>query len=212
MEQAASANLKTITTRLSYPILFNHEPVESCSWCINPLHGLLGLGTVHPLVRDTPSGYIEVSGGHAAEGYLPSRMCVSCTLDRFRIVGCEDHEIHKLEEGVGPSILDAEDAIELSMAGQADWEWCCICPCPAAYGCKRPMEGLNDEEAEIGCGLRLCESCAETMRSECQGDLDMLVAMKMSEAEGREEYEFMIRADADLLTRSGELLRRAAFL
>ncbi|KAL9012288.1 MAG: hypothetical protein Q9173_002944 [Seirophora scorigena] len=212
VEQQSPTDLKAITTRLPQPVLFNHDPPESCSWCTAPLHGLLGLGIVHPLVHDTPSGYIEVSGGHIAEGYLPSRMCVTCTLDRFRIVGCEGHEMHKLDEDAETNRLHAEDAIESFVAGQADWEWCCICPRPAVYGCGTPMEGFDDEEAITGCGLRLCEKCAETMKSDCEGDLETLVAMKMSEAEGREDHESILRADADLFTRNGELLRRAALL
>ncbi|KAI4090746.1 MAG: hypothetical protein LQ344_004526 [Seirophora lacunosa] len=212
VEQQSPTDLKAITTRLPQPVLFNQEPPESCSWCVDPLHGLLGLGIVHPLVHDTPSGYIELSGGHIAEGYLPSRMCVTCTLDRFRIVGCEGHEMHKLDEDAETNRLHAEDALESFVAGQADWEWCCICPRPAVYGCGRPTEGFDDEEAVIGCGLRLCEKCAETITSECEGDLETLVAMKMSEAEGREDHESIVRADADLLTRNGELLRRAALL
>ncbi|KAI4184815.1 MAG: hypothetical protein LQ348_004491 [Seirophora lacunosa] len=212
VEQQSPTDLKAITTRLPQPVLFNQEPPQSCSWCTDPLHGLLGLGIVHPLVHDTPSGYIEVSGGHIAEGYLPSRMCATCTLDRFRIVGCEGHEMHKLDEDAETNRLHAEDALESFVAGQADWEWCCICPRPAVYGCGRPMEGFDDEEAVIGCGLRLCEKCAEAMTSEFEGDLETLVAMKMSEAEGREDHESMVRADADLLTTNGELLRRAALL
>ncbi|KAI4124235.1 MAG: hypothetical protein LQ338_004914 [Usnochroma carphineum] len=204
----------TMTTRLPHPIQFNHEPHESCSWCLDLLHGLLGYGTVHPLVRDTPSGYIEISGGHRSQGYLPSRMCVSCTLDRFQILGCEAHELQTLE-GVNSEGFDPEVVMEALMAGtvsDVEWEWCCVCPNPAVFRCGRAMEGFDGEDGEAGCGLRLCEECAITMAMESGGDLEGLIEKKMKEAEGEEGLEYTVRADAEFLLRKGELLRRAALV
>ncbi|KAL9025237.1 MAG: hypothetical protein Q9196_005906 [Gyalolechia fulgens] len=202
---------KTITTRLPNPILFNHEPASSCSWCIDPLHGLLGFGTVHPLVHDTSSGYMEIRGGHTSQGHLPSRMCVSCTLDRFSILACEQHELRALPGTVDPRTLDLVTVMHFlvpGMAERAEWDWCCVCPSPASYGCCRPHEeGMGDERMgnESGCGLRLCEECAVALVAECRDDLEELVKKKTKE--GKED-EFAVRADAEFLTRGGELLTR----
>lgn len=119
----------------------------------------------------------------------------------------------KLLEGVDPEGFDDERIMEAllpGMAGDVEWEWCSVCPNPAMYGCGRPSDGIDGEEAEVGCGLRLCEYCAVVLASECQGDLEALIVMKMTEAEGEGEdgNDLAVRADADLLLRNGELLRR----
>lgn len=211
----SSTPSKTISTRLPHPILFNHEPFSSCSWCIDPLHGLLGLGTLQPIVFDTPAGYIEISGGHTSQGHSPSRMCVSCTLDRFSILACEKHELRLLGSSMDPGAFDVGNVMQYlvpGMAEKAEWDWCCVCPAPAFYGCCRPHEGglgNASESAEFGCGLRLCEDCAVVLVTECGDDLEDVVKKKLQEGEGD---EFAVRADAEFLTRGGELLRRVGIM
>ncbi|KAL8900876.1 MAG: hypothetical protein Q9207_005472 [Kuettlingeria erythrocarpa] len=208
--KSPSPSTITITTRLPHPIHFNHEPADACSWCLDLLHGLLGFGTLQPVVRDTPAGYIEISGGHTAQGYLPSRMCDGCTLDRFAVICCDGHQMQILE-GANRQEYNSDTVLEALMSGtvgDVEWEWCYVCPRLATYGCGRPND-IRDEMGEgIGCGLRLCDECAIVLASECQGDLDALVAMKMTEG-GDDEDDLAARADADLLLRHGELMRRA---
>lgn len=132
-------------------------------------------------------------------------MCVCCTLDRFAVIGCEAHELQTLE-GAKTQGYNPETVMEALMSGtvaDVEWEWCFVCPGPAMYGCGRP-----NEMEEVGCGLRLCEECAIILASECQGDLEALVVMKMTEG-GEDGNDFALRADADLLLRNGELMRRA---
>lgn len=215
-EQEASTSCsdlyRLITTRLPHPILFNHEPPSSCSWCIDPLHGLLGFGTVQPIVLDTPTGYIEVSDGHTFQGHSPSQMCVSCTLDRFSILACEKHELKALEGCADPGAHDLKIVMQYlapGMADKADWDWCCVCPSLASFECCRPHDEVETAEEnhgqKLGCGLRLCEDCAVTLMTQCRDDLEELVKRKMKDGE---EDEFTVRADAEFLTREGELFRR----
>ncbi|KAL8707318.1 MAG: hypothetical protein Q9220_007630 [cf. Caloplaca sp. 1 TL-2023] len=137
---------KTITTRLPHPILFNYLPIDgdttpSCNFCpaSTSLFPLLGLGTVKPTVVDTIDGYIEVCNGHTSSGgHLPTRMCVSCTLDRLCVVSCAGrHEMKRLEKMGDPGGFEYEKVIGWLVGdddneeggvgeggkGVVDWEW-----------------------------------------------------------------------------------------
>ena len=214
---------KQITTRLAHPISFNFTPshpddTPHCHWCTDILHGLLGLGiltvTVMALTtnngHESSAGYTELDGGHTSLGHLPSRMCPSCTLERFTIIACETHELSLLS--TVPSTPIDQDRIMEVLSGEvkATWEWCSICPSPALYECCRPsslwLADAGEDLESVGCGLKLCEDCAIIL-TECAGNLEEAVWRKMEEA-GAEGNEFAVRADAEFLTRGGELLRR----
>jgi hypothetical protein len=208
---------KVITTRLAHPVTFNYLPSSPsdcsidipCHWCTDPLYGILGLGDLRVEVLDPKdgTGYIELSGGHTAQGHLPSRICSACTLERLMIAACGAHEIEPLEGRADAG--DAEGWMEFLMPGKAEeapFEWCSVCPSPAGFGCcKRQQDGHDpDEEAlgGVGCGLRLCESCAVVLVHECEGSLERLVR-RVREGEG-----WGVRADVEFLLPEGELLRR----
>ncbi|KAL8805338.1 MAG: hypothetical protein Q9182_002012 [Xanthomendoza sp. 2 TL-2023] len=227
---------KTITTRLAHPITFNYIPYSEtdtphCHWCENILHGLLGLGTrtvtvmsiATPSGTETSAGYTELDGGHTSHGHLPSRMCPSCTLDRFTIVACEGHQLSPLPSGTTCNDDDDNDDLIMSvLSGERDsktvaWDWCSICPSAATYTCRRPssiwLENSGEDLETLGCGLMLCGECAGLL-GECGGDLDEVVGRKMREAVagGEEGGELWVRADAEFLTRGGELVRRVPTL
>ncbi|KAL8772434.1 MAG: hypothetical protein Q9209_002385 [Squamulea sp. 1 TL-2023] len=215
---------KTITTRLAHPINFNFTPSNLkdkpyCHWCDNVLHGLLGLGTLTVTVmtmttisgRESTDGYAELDGGHTSFGYLPSRMCHSCTLQRFTIIGCESHDFSMLSLDSSKPIEQDHIVEVLSGQRQAEWEWCSICPSPALYGCCHSscvwLEDAGEDLETVGCGLKLCEECT-VLLTECEGNLEVAVWRKMEEAMGQGN-EYIVRADAEFLTRGGELMRQA---
>ena len=214
--------MKTVTTRLAHPISFNFTPsnigdTPYCHWCTDILHGLLGLGTVTVTVmalttitgHESSAGYTEMEGGHTSHGHLPSRMCPECTLDRFSIISCSSHSLSAL-----PSASDPIDQTRImdALAGdvKADWDWCSICPSPAVYSCDCPssmwLDDLGVDLERMGCGLKLCDDCA-LLLTECNGNLEEAVWRKMEEAT-TSGNEFAVRADAEFLTRGGELIRR----
>lgn len=98
-------------------------------------------------------------------------------------------------------------------------EWCAVCITPAAYGCCTRNPELQDpcgtqeqEDADEGCGLRLCSNCAARLGGECGGSLDRLVrrvvAEDEDEGEGEGEGGLGVRADVGFLLPEGEMLRR----
>lgn len=212
---------KAIRTRLAHPINFNYEPIEgdiitSCHWCDDLIYGLLGLGEVEVEVKipnnDNGQGYIEIDDGHVAAGYPASRMCDYCTIDRIRILSCQNHEIGPIE-GMDPEEFDYEsnmDWLEPGKASSAPFMWCSLCPATAFFACcaKDEIGGQVEDvdmEEERGCGLFLCESCAVAMVNDHDGHLEgLLDRLKMDEEGGG----FNIRADADFLHPKGELMRR----
>lgn len=114
-------------------------------------------------------------------------------------------------DGANRQEYDPETVLEALVSGTVEdvaWEWCYVCPRPATYGCGRPSDISDEMGEEVGCGLRLCDECAIVLASECQGDLGALVAMKMTEG-GDDGNDLALRADAELLLRHGELMRRA---
>lgn len=68
------------------------------------------------------------------------------------------------------------------------------------------LEDVGEDLERVGCGLKMCEGCTGLM-AECGGDLEEVVGRKMEEGV-RDGNEFCVRADAEFLTRGGELIRR----
>lgn len=124
------------------------------------------------------------------------------------IAACGAHEIEQLE---GADMGEGEGWMEYLMPGRAEeapFEWCSVCPSPAGFGCRKRQQDGHEKEEEalggIGCGLRLCESCAVVLVNECEGSLERLV--KRVGEDGEEGLG--VRADAEFLLKEGELLRR----
>ena len=208
---------KSITTRLVHPITFNHlvpdDDSSPCNWCEDIVYGIIGFAEVQVEVIDyhDGQGYIEIEGGHTAQGQEPSRMCYQCTASRLFIAGCEGHDIQPTES-LDPNSFNYDEVLEWlipGMTSSAPFEWCSVCPSPASFACKKPgLAGMCLEGEEgagdgpLGCGLLLCESCAVSMLDEHDGSLDGLIS--------RLEHAgpLGIRADADFLRSDGYLLRR----
>ena len=214
-EPSTKVKTKIITTQYAHPITFNYQPQTSCHWCVSPAYGLLGLGETKVEVLDHAdgNGFVEIGGGHVSRGAESSKMCQGCTLERLMIAACRVHELESLEDAgikdAGAMDTDFGAVMEYMMpdAPPAPFEWCSICPSPAYYACcKKPDLDLGlDLGGTKGCGLLLCENCTASLLSEHSGCLDALIDNLKSDGSGG---AFGLRADAEFLLPSGELLRR----
>ncbi len=216
-KNAPHAVIRIIRTRLAHPVNFNYEPKTDeelipCHWCDDLYYGLVGLGAVDAEVIDYRDGrgYEEVGNGHTNTGHLPSRMCTSCTLDRFIIIACIDHQMQPILNAnpESPGFASFMNYLAPGKASSAPFGWCSICPTPASYYCCQP-QGLNSPpgdpneplEGRIGCGLLLCGRCEELLTGKYFGVLERLI-------EGLSGEQTLLRADVDFLHPNGELLRR----
>ncbi|KAH6721723.1 hypothetical protein BKA61DRAFT_729218 [Leptodontidium sp. MPI-SDFR-AT-0119] len=182
-------------------------------------------------------GFEEVYGGFSEIGYSKSVMCIACTYARVRITQCPSHRIRALDPNraeIDMRVFDDRkwgEAVDAYKAGDEKGaelvrsaKWCSVCPAAAALKCCSPQ--LFDENGEPvsqhghghggggceGCGLLLCEDCAELMGKLIKGgartgakQLDAIVR----EVKGNKwRYAEGVRADAEFLTSAGELLRR----
>ncbi|OBT69773.1 hypothetical protein VE03_00922 [Pseudogymnoascus sp. 23342-1-I1] len=169
----------------------------------------------------------------------PTYICTSCTFDRQRILFCDTHRICAIAGLKHPRDFDYNAAVlriwrdQISGMGAntaKDVLWCSICVSPAFYECCSADRYVG----EVGCGLLLCEVCAQGL---CGGE-DRLKGLldEMAEEQTRNpfmpiqnrrsvvqqvtldtlidradrdliRYEDGIRADAGFLTNGGELKR-----
>ncbi|ESZ95757.1 hypothetical protein SBOR_3864 [Sclerotinia borealis F-4128] len=160
----------TITTAFSHPIIFNYirDPMylyPPCTFHTNPFFGLFGFGprlvTVVPWPSITGAGYEELENGHgdSEAGEDKTRMCVKCTYDRVKILGCPEHILWPLggvdqrmwdDQIVQDSVRACEQGLERGRWGRGKggepergsraelvWraKWCAVCPSPAAWIC-----------------------------------------------------------------------------
>lgn len=42
--------------------------------------------------------FVEISGGQNTDGKNPDYMCVTCTMERYRIFGCIEHELRPMDD------------------------------------------------------------------------------------------------------------------
>jgi hypothetical protein len=220
-----------ITTSYCHPIKFNHVPssmpIDACSWCNNPLFGLYGLSTkgrdyqprrVEGFYNPDGNSFVEIRGGYSELGHLPSKMCVTCTFDRIKIIGCEFHQVKQLsiadldgwvlneDKGTSACVAFGQDPPDFVGAKFfLNVRWCSICPNLATFKCVTVGDGVE------GCGLLLCENCEDllgkVMKSGVTGGnkvLDTLVREV-----GSQNWIFVegVRADATFLTSEGELMK-----
>ncbi|KAG4434896.1 hypothetical protein IFR05_009626 [Cadophora sp. M221] len=182
-------------------------------------------------------GFEEVYGGFSEIGYSKSVMCITCTYARVRITQCPSHRLRALDPNRAEVDMRAFDDRKWSEAVEAykigdekgaelvrSAKWCSVCPGAARLKCCFPQ--LFDENGEPvvqqhgyghgggceGCGLLLCEDCAELMGKLIKGGAR--TGSKQLDAIFREvkrntwRYAEGVRADAEFLTSAGELLRR----
>ncbi|KAH2613731.1 hypothetical protein KXW93_003231 [Aspergillus fumigatus] len=201
-----NGNIRIIHTSLAHPVNFAYEPppdgTNPCHWCSNFVYGIMGLGRRAVEVIDFGDGrYVEMNGGHVKDGHEPSRMCVTCALERIHVVNCTRHYIIPLK-GYKVDTFDFDAAYNslIPSPGQLPKQispWCSLCPNPAFFGCctlqlvnkyQEPVKQPTSPHAR-GCGLLLCERCELLMRA-YRGNLAKVVA-KNDQANA----EFGSRAD-----------------
>jgi hypothetical protein len=165
-------------------------------------------------------GFEEIFGGYSELGYSASKMCVGCTFEKVRIRGCGGHQLRRL----GRAEIDfrgfddsewfkAERAIRRGDVRGGELilgsKWCSICPQLARFTCC--TEQAQGEEG-CGCGLLLCEEC-EVLLKRCvkggaKGRGAVLDAMIRTIKSNGWMYNMGVRADAEFLTGTGELMVR----
>ncbi|KFX94865.1 hypothetical protein V490_04121 [Pseudogymnoascus sp. VKM F-3557] len=166
----------------------------------------------------------------------PTYICTPCTFARQRILFCNTHSIRAIAGLKHPLDFDYDLAYDKIMRDQkkgygantaGDVKWCSVCVAPAFYECCVPDRYVGG----LGCGLMLCEVCAEGLCG--KGKLDGLLE-EVAEQQAHNSYlpvkerrsviqqvhldtlidradqdpfryEDGIRADARFLTTRGEL-------
>lgn len=222
MEDDAGHNglLTKIKTSFAHPIQFNVKVkvCQDCNFCDLSFFGFIGHleREVHVIRWYNGLGYTEVGGGHC-ENHGATKMCIQCTNARLQIIVCPNHELRSSANqdfGIaGAELTNAEPGSE-DMKYQLQ-RWCSMCFSVAAWGCAKFQPSLlGDEEAEVeGCGLRLCDKCASTLRDEYDWNLeDMADEMarwpKTSDRDEQTgELEQKPRADVGFLRDGGLLMR-----
>lgn len=213
-----NGNIRIIHTSLAHPVNFAYEPppdgTNPCHWCSNFVYGIMGLGRRAVEVIDFGDGrYVEMNGGHVKDGHEPSRMCVTCALERIHVVNCTRHYIIPLK-GYKVDTFDFDAAYNslIPSPGQLPKQispWCSLCPNPAFFGCctlqlvnkyQEPVKQPTSPHAR-GCGLLLCERCELLMRA-YRGNLAKVVA-KNDQANA----EFGSRADVVYVLPGNDLYR-----
>ncbi|OQE95619.1 hypothetical protein PENNAL_c0002G04706 [Penicillium nalgiovense] len=197
-----STNTHRIWTELVHPVQFladDGEGCPPCNWCNNFAFGINGLGPRNPEVLTFGDGTIvELQDGHTAEGKEQSRMCVSCTFNRVKIIQCSHDTLDlqlvptPVKENLRADALrllhEANEALidpETGKAGpyhpSTPYRWCSLCREPAFGSCQaiQPVdvyaEVVNCDEESRGCGLMLCDSCLH-LTNRFRGDLNAVIS------------------------------------
>lgn len=205
-----------IHTAFCHPMTFNCEisdhqfsdPFRVCDLCRTTDFAITGHGFVDVKVQENPSKLCyEERGrsGHWEKGRLPTRICAKCTMRRFSIASCPHNLIEPLPLD---QIAEVQDAYFTFEQAPDHGAMCSICPSPIASRCKDPV-AVNDfgaplDEIKFGCGLVLCQFCATALRERFLGDLSKMVKASLRD---KENYRSGLRADAELLTNDGLLVR-----
>jgi hypothetical protein len=159
-----------IRTCLCHPVVF--MSTDKCHWCDLASYGHLGIGWRDVVVVPTDDGlsYTEIERGHSNDIFPsePSSMCLNCTMERTRIIGCADHELRPIESialrqrqrsqsnphingtagddyyelELDPSSLDVKamyDRLFNNALFPSD-KWCALCPAPALFRCCTPQQ------------------------------------------------------------------------
>jgi hypothetical protein len=216
--------LTKIKTSIAYPleINVNNEKPEDCNYCGFPVFGFIGHfeREVHVIRWNNGLGYTEVGGGHC-EDKGPTTMCVDCTNVRLQMILCPIHEFQRIfEDGETPDFGAIANDLLNAEPGSADLHyqlqrWCSMCFSVATWGCATAQESLTSAEGDmiIGCGLRFCDGCMDTLRDVHRLDVEALTdAMgKMPKTSENDEHtgelEGKPRADVGFLQQNSLLMR-----
>jgi hypothetical protein len=216
--------LTKIRTSFAHPVRFNVsvEKIDDCNFCEMPMFGFIGHfeKEVHVIRWYSGLGYTEVGGGYCEEKG-PTTMCTDCTSTRLQVMCCPEHEFQSLYDHA--EVLDFNligDALISTEPGSEDihyqlQRWCSMCFIPASWGCATNQPSLTGEEGDqtVGCGLRLCDKCLETLRDQYLWDLEKMAdAMarrpKISEDDGAAgALQGKPRVDVGFLRQHGLLMR-----
>ena len=163
----------TLTTHWCHPVDYEFKvPADFsrlCHFCSDPRYGIFGLGriTIEVIAYPDSVAYEELGGGHREAGTDPTRMCISCGIERLRISRCEKHEIFALS--CDEKTFDKIGAFNDLRHKSVRHPWCSLCYNPAFHSCAReqtrdrfgrPVTPSTSAEEREGCGLWLCSECA----------------------------------------------------
>ncbi|KAF2668319.1 hypothetical protein BT63DRAFT_273161 [Microthyrium microscopicum] len=213
----------SVNTGLAHPVSFFCRSAD-CKWCMHTSYGVLMPGfKTNVTVRPTADGlqWHEASdnSGNRSVGHPPSKMCLDCCETRISIIACPRR--HDIKEIPG--------AMHMSKASRSQYQaafsrllrnemkesdvWCSVCPNLAIHTCqaKRHHDGFGNkldprDEKANGCGLKLCDWCAQGL-SEMNGNFEAFVNKMMSEERDKARYKLGPRPDAELLSGKGLLLK-----
>lgn len=203
---------KWITTSFVYPINFKfsaaQNPTRTCDFCRDYRYGIVGCGSPKEVEVIVEGHKIveEMGNGYRAEGKEPSNMCIMCALDRFQICRCAQHEI-ALIAGLCPGDFDYSQAfLNFSTPGAPAFNyWCNFCISPAFYTCGAPQQynkfgrpAAPGARRENGCGLFLCQACADALR---QSGMDRVKLQEQVKVRGN----WRVRADMEFLFHGSDL-------
>jgi hypothetical protein len=215
--------LTKINTSFAHPITFNFDinKYDDCNFCEMPMFGFVGYfeREVHVIRWYSGLGFTELGGGHRDLNGATS-MCVECTNTRLRIIFCQGHELERITDAfvdedfttVATELMDSEPGSE-EMRYQLQ-RWCSMCSSVTTWGCAKVQPSLSEDDGSevTGCGLRLCDRCAETLRDDHYWDLgamagDLMLRPKANEEdEDTGELERKPRADVEFLRKEGLLM------
>lgn len=217
-----------VQTELPHPLTVMYDSsgpgCEPCHWCDNFAYGIVGLGVRYVEVLERRKGqWAELRYGHTHEGKEPSRMCIRCSLNRINIILCAhdnlvplvDNSIVQLHEvPIFEELAKASQGLKykpklVNQTGQSFPEpihpWCSLCQSPAHWRCDEPQYRYHRQEPVdiyplvTGCGLHLCNSCAEHTKR-FGGDLDAVYKQGIKDLENGVK----IRADVNYILRMSE--------
>ena len=199
--------LSKVFTRLMHPLVVTNgasiNGLPGCDWCAKPSYALRGLSEREIVVADVHGkGRTEKTGLPAPAGAHRSRMCVTCIGHRVRILSCEAHVFDAIP-GTDPNTFDYSAVLPFASPDEdrrAPFPWCDVCLAAAFFECVAPCEEAGERPCDAprtvrGCGLRVCEECAEGLEGTYEGDLPALVETRWDDPQDRLE----LRADAELL-------------
>ena len=202
---------RTVETSYSYPILFNcdnqpEEVAKPCLFCIAPDAAICGFGVRTIRVVDHKDGS---KASELSRSKKPTYICTVCTTARMRIISCDRHYMQPIIGIYGDdAILERFHNKHEEMQNVEELaHYCSICPEMAVYECQTQDDDPTDTTA--GCGLKLCETCAQNLEVKHKGSLQhTLWSLPARLPDGT----LQLRADCELLRHDGPLSRYLAWL
>jgi hypothetical protein len=198
----SAAQTKFIKTNWAHPIDYRCKP-ESCNFCQDYRYSMFGCGAVNiEVIQLEPGVYEEMGGGNREKGVPPTKICLTCSLERIAIAKCPGHEILPIEGQVEDEYDYKSFWAHITASSEAKHLTCSVCIKPAFYACAAQQKedpcGLPVEgDDAIGCGLLLCGDCAGIVAS-CGLDMESLERHVGSTGK-------IFRADRDFLVPGSDL-------